>query len=162
MKTKKNIQLNLSNSERSRLRRHKIKKTEIPEYAVDELEALLEVSLERAREIYALADFQRIPSIGIRFAEDLIFLGYYAIDELQNQDGAQLTDAYEVKKGYKTDVCVEDQFRLVVYFAKTQDYSKNWWDFTAERKIFRSQFGYPKDRPTLNWTEVIPPKNNRK
>ncbi|TDK48012.1 helix-hairpin-helix domain-containing protein [Algoriphagus formosus] len=27
--------------------------------------------------------------------------------------------------GYKTDPCVEDQFRIIVYFAKTKDYSKN-------------------------------------
>jgi len=155
MKTKKNIKLNLSPSERSHLRKHKIKIADILEYAPDELEELLEVSSQRAREVYALADFQQIPSIGIRFAEDLIFLGYYNLGELQYKDGAALTDVFEKKKGYRIDSCVEDQFRLVVYVAQTGDYSKNWWDFTAERKQYRSQMGYPEDRPSINWTEVF-------
>ncbi len=60
----------------------------------------------------------------------------------------------EKKKGYRTDPCVEDQFRLAVYFAKTKDYTKKWWNFTLERKQYREKFGYPKDRPELNWYEV--------
>jgi len=155
MKTKKNIKLELSPAERSNLRKHKIKIADILDYATDELEEILKVSPERARVVYALAHFQQIPSIGIRFAEDLIFLGYYSISALQHKDGASLTDAYEKKKGYRIDSCVEDQFRLVVHVAKTQDYSKSWWDFTAERKQYRSDVGYPKDRPSQNWTEVL-------
>lgn len=152
MKTKH--KLNLSLSERSSLRKHKVKISEVLDYAPDELEVILGVNSQRAKEIYALADFQQVPSIGIRFAEDLVFLGYYAISELRDKDGAQLTDAYEKKKGYKTDPCVEDQFRLIAHAAKTNDYSKNWWEFTAERKAFRTDFGYPEDRPKVNWTEV--------
>lgn len=152
---KTNIKLNLSDSERANLRKHKVKMVQVLDYAPDELEVLLNIDTDRAREIYALADFQQVPSIGIRFAEDLVFLGYYSMTELKHQDGAQLTDTYEKKKGYKTDPCVEDQFRLIVHAAKTNDYSKNWWEFTAERKAFRSKFGYPEDRPELNWTEVL-------
>ncbi len=137
------------------LRKHKVKIIEVLDYAPDELEVLLDVSSERAREIYALADFQKVPSIGIKFAEDLVFLGYYSMAELQGQNGAQLTDAYERKKGYQTDPCVEDQFRLIAYAAKTNDYSKNWWEFTPERKKFRSEFGYPASRPKTHWTEAI-------
>ena len=154
MRNKRNIQLALSDSERRRLRRTKIKKSEILDFSPDELEALLGASEERAREIYALADFQRIPSIGIKFAQDLMFLGYYTVEQLVGKDGAELTDEYERKKGFKTDPCVEDQFRLVVDFAKHQDYSKSWWNFTRERKEYRSRCGYPEDRPTTNWTEV--------
>lgn len=153
MKGRTNIKLNLSKSERGKLREHKIRIAEILDFAVDELETLLGVSNQRAKEIHALADFQRIPSIGIRFAEDLIFLGYYAIEELRGKDGAQLTDAYELKKGYTTDPCVEDQFRLAAYVAQTNDYTKNWWDFTKERKQYRLEFGYPANRPTIAWHE---------
>ncbi|MEL6918551.1 MAG: helix-hairpin-helix domain-containing protein, partial [Bacteroidota bacterium] len=149
------IQLNLSYRERSNLRKNKVRISEILDYAVNELEEILSVSPERAREVYALADFQRIPSIGIRFAEDLTFLGYYSVDELRNKDGALLTDTFEKKKGYSTDVCVEDQFRLAVHFANTNDYSKNWWDFTQERKKFRIEMGYPKDRPKTTWQEIV-------
>ena len=84
----------------------------------------------------------------------LVFLGFFSVAELQGKNGASLTDQYEKKKGYKTDVCVEDQFRLAVHFANNEDYSKKWWDFTKERKRYRTEFGYPKDRPQKNWTEV--------
>jgi Pathogenicity locus len=155
MKSKTNIKLELSNNERTNLRKNKIKKSEILEYASDELAVLLNVSELRAKEIYALADFQQIPSIGIEFAKDLIFLGYYRVEELKGKSGAELTDHYEKKKGYKTDPCVEDQFRLAVDFAKYKDYSKKWWDFTNDRKEYRTKIGYPKDRPKINWTEKL-------
>ncbi|WP_198408247.1 helix-hairpin-helix domain-containing protein [Christiangramia forsetii] len=114
---------------------------------------MLNISDLRAKEIYALADFQRIPSIGIELAKDLVFLDFYSVQELNGESGAVLTDRYEKKKGYKIDPCVEDQFRLVVNFAKNKDYSKKWWDFTDERKRYRTDFGYPENRPKVNWTE---------
>ena len=154
MKRNYNPKLELSDSERGQLRSNKIKPAEIFQFAAEELEALLGVSKLRAKEIYALADFQRIPSIGIEFAKDLVFLGYYTIAELEGKDGAKLTDQYEKKKGFKTDVCVEDQFRLAVDFAKNFDYSKRWWDFTDEQKKYRAEHGYPIDRPVINWTEA--------
>jgi len=155
MKSKTNIKLELSETERQNLRKNKIKKSDILEYACDEIAVLLNISETRAKEIYALADFQRIPSIGIEFAKDLVFLGYYSVDELNGKRGTDLTDNYEKRKGYKTDPCVEDQFRLVVDFAKNEDYSKNWWDFTNDRKKYRNEIGYPTDRPEKNWTEVL-------
>jgi hypothetical protein len=154
MNNKKNIKLELSDNERTNLRKNKIKKSEILKYTADELAVLLNVSGLRAKELYALADFQQIPSIGIEFAKDLIFLGYYCVKELKEKNGAELTNLYEKKKGYQTDPCVEDQFRLAVDFAENMDYSKNWWDFTNERKQYRNEFGYPKDRPENKWTEV--------
>ena len=154
MKNKVNIQLELSESDRKNLRKNKIKKSEILDLGSDELEVLLGISKGRVKEIYALADFQRIPSVGIKFAKDLMFLGYYSVEQLAGKNGAELTDEYERKKGFRTDPCVEDQFRLAVDFAKNQDYTKNWWDFTSERKAYRSKHGYPKDRPATNWTEI--------
>ncbi|MEM6632257.1 MAG: helix-hairpin-helix domain-containing protein [Bacteroidota bacterium] len=155
MVKKSTPKLNLSHAERKYLRRHKIKIQDILTYAPDELEPLLHVSPQRAKELHALAVFQQISSIGIKFAEDLIFLGFYSLDELAGEDGAKLTDAYEKRKGYRIDSCVEDQFRLAVYVANTQDYSKTWWDFTAERKQFRAEKGYPKDRPSREWHEEM-------
>lgn len=155
MKSKTNIKLELSDYEKTNLRKSKIKISEILEYASDEIAVLLNVSVLRAKEIYALADFQQIPSIGIEFAKDLIFLGHYSVGELNDKNGAELTDHFEKKKGYKTDPCVEDQFRLAVDFAKNKDYSKRWWDFTNERKEYRTKVGYPKDRPKKNWTEEL-------
>jgi len=100
MKQKSNIKLNLSSSERKNLRSNKIKISEILDIAVDELEVILGATAERAKEIYALAEFQKIPSVGIRSAEDLIFLGYYSITDVKGKNGVQLTEAFEKKKGY--------------------------------------------------------------
>lgn len=154
MKSKKTIQLDLSELERKNLQKNRVKISEIVEFSPLELEKLMDVPEKRAREISAHADFQRIPSIGPAFSKDLIFLGYYNIEDLMEKEGASLLDEYEKKKGYRTDPCVEDQFRLVAYFAKTRDSSKKWYDFSKERKAFRAERGYPKDRPKLNWTEV--------
>ena len=154
MKAKKNITLPLTDNEKLQLRKHKIKIANILNYAPDELEVLIGSSGKRAKEIFALAEFQTVPSIGIKFAEDLVFLGYYSLKELKNKNGAKLTDDYEQKTGYWIDPCVEDQFRLVVHFSKTKDHTKNWWDFTEERKKYRLKNGYPASRPKKAWHET--------
>ena len=154
MKNKTNIKLPLTAVEKANLRKNKIKIADILDFAIDELEVLLNATSERAKEIHALAEFQTVPSIGIKFAEDLVFLGYYSLNELKQKDGAKLTDEYEQKKGYWIDPCVEDQFRLIVNFANTNDTKKTWWDFTAERKKFRAENGYPKSRPQKAWFEL--------
>ena len=151
---KANIKLDLTDQERSALRKQKIKKSDILNFTPMDLEQLLNVSETRAKELIALADFQRIPSIGIEFAKDLIFLEIFSVDALQDKDGASLTDAYEKKKGYQIDPCVEDQFRLAVHFSQHQDYTKRWWHFTEARKAYRQTFGSPDDRPSLNWNEL--------
>ena len=155
MKNKKNIKLPLTDIEKANLRKNKIKMADILDFAKDELEVLLNATRERVKEIYALAEFQTVPSVGIKFAEDLVFLGYYSLDELKHKEGPILTDEYEQKKGYWVDPCVEDQFRLVVYFANTNDTKKTWWDFTEERKKFRNENGYPKSRPQKAWFETL-------
>ncbi len=155
MKNKTNIKLPLTEIEKANLRKNKIKIANILDFATDELEALLSATTERAKEVYALAEFQSVPSIGIKFAEDLVFLGYYSLNELKNKDGAKLTDEYEQKKGYWIDPCVEDQFRLVVNFANTKDKTKSWWDFTEERKNYRLENSYPANRPKKAWHETI-------
>jgi len=155
MKTKNNIKIPLTEMEKAALKKHRIPVGKILDFDIGELELLLDISPERAAEIFALATFQTVPSIGIKFAEDLVFLGYHSFEALRNKDGAQLTDEFEMKKGCWIDPCVEDQFRLVVHFANTYDASKNWWDFTEERKKFRLENGYPDSRPQLSWHETI-------
>jgi Pathogenicity locus len=162
MKNKINIKLPLTDIEKANLRKNKIKIANIPDFATDELEVLLNATTERAKKIYALAEFQSVPSIGIKFAEDLVFLGYYSLNELKNKDGAKLTDEYERKKGFWIDPCVEDQFRLVVNYANTNDTKKTWWNFTEERKKYRFENGYPASRPKKAWHETIEYKRTDK
>ncbi len=150
-----NFKIILSVSEKQKMKINKVRIKDIPNYAADELEVLLGVSVERAKEILALIEFQSIPSVGIKFAEDLVSMGYYSIAELKGKDGAKLTEDFELLKGYWIDPCVEDQFRLVVYYAETNDKSKKWWDFTEERKRYRLENGYPKTRPQKAWHETL-------
>ena len=154
MKNKTNIKLPLTDFEKANLKKNKIKIAGILDFATDELKILLNTTTKRAKEIHALAEFQTVPSIGIKFAEDLVFLDYYSLNELKNKDGAKLTDEYEQKKGFWIDPCVEDQFRLVVNYANTNDTKKTWWDFTEERKNFRIKNGYPTNRPQKAWYET--------
>lgn len=155
MKRKTAIKLPLTDFEKAILRRNRIKIADILVFATDELEVLLNSTTERAKEIHALAEFQTVPSVGIKFAEDLVFLGYYSLNELRKKDGAKLTDEYERKRGYWIDPCVEDQFRLIVHFANTKDTEIMWWHFTEERKMFRAENGYPKSRPQKAWFETV-------
>lgn len=104
-------------------------------------------------ELHALVEFQLIPSIGVRFANDLISMGYYSLEELKEKDGASLLDEFELTRGYWIDPCVEDQFRLVVDFAKNGISKRYWWEYSDERKAFRTKYGYPANRPLKAWHE---------
>ena len=150
----KTIKLNLSDAEKQSLKQHKIKISDLPGYAPDEIAALLNTHKQRAHEIAASISFQGIPSIGPKFANDLMLLGYYSLDDLVNKDAAILFDDLERRQGFWTDPCVEDQFRLAVHYANHRGSNKNWWDFTTERKAYRAKHGYPADRPTTAWTEA--------
>ena len=148
------IKLDLLPVERKFMRANKIKIRDLVNYQVAELQLLLDVPAIRAMEIRALVEFQCISSIGIKFARDLISLGYYSLDELKEKDGAKLLDELELSTGTWIDPCVEDQCRLVVHYANERDDKLNWWDFTEERKRYRMDNGYPADRSKKAWFEL--------
>ena len=161
MKNRTSFKIKLTNSEKQKLRNNKVKISEITNFSIDEIEVLMDVSFERSREIFALIEFQIIPSIGIKFAEDLVAMGYYSIKELKEKNGAKLIEEFELLKGYWVDPCVEDQFRLVVNYANTNDKNKKWWHFTDERKKFRLENGYPKNRPEKAWFDILEIKSSK-
>ena len=150
----KTIKISLTPQEKSSLRNHKIKTQDLINYNLQDLTNLLNAATQRAKEIHALIQFQKAPSIGPKFAQDLLSLGYYSWTDLINKDGAQLLNDYELQSGFWTDPCVEDQFRLAVHYAQHPDSQLNWWDFTKERKEYRQQNGYPKNRPKKAWHEL--------
>lgn len=154
MKNIPTIKLDLLPVERKFLRSNKIRIRDLVNYQVEELQLLLDVPAIRAMEICALVEFQSVPSIGIKFARDLISLGYYSLDELKDMDGAKLLDELELSTGTWIDPCVEDQCRLVVHFAIERDDQLNWWDFTEERKKYRIENGYPANRPKKAWFDL--------
>lgn len=147
----KTLKLDLSATEKQSLKQNKVKISELRDYAADEIGKLLDTNEKRARQVYALIDFQSIPSIGPKFARDLISMGYFSVDDLVDKDGHELFNELEHKQGFWTDPCVEDQCLLVVHYANNKGSAKNWWDFTAERKTYRTQKGYPADRPVKAW-----------
>ena len=152
--TKKELNpLEVTPAEVKKLRALKIKKSEMHLHKIEVLQELLTTSKIRAMELFALSEFQSLPSVGIRFAHDLIGMGYYSLHDLKRKDGAKLTDQYELQKGVWIDPCVEDQFRLVVHFANHPNSKLNWWNFTSERKAFREKNGYPSTRPKKPWFE---------
>lgn len=152
---KKSIQIPLTQEEKACLRKRKIRVAEIARLTQDEIALMMSVSLIRAKEIHSFATLQQLPSIGIRFVEDLHFMGIYSLEELRGKDPVALLDQYERMKGAWYDPCLEDQFRLIVYFANGGPETKQWWDFTNERKEFRLANGYPADRPKLGAHQLI-------
>ena len=148
------MELGLNQVERAVLRRAKWKKSDLVQADPAGVSRVLSISLERARELVGLATFQSIRSLGGAFARDLIDMDIYSLDDLRGRSGAEWLDEHERRLGYTTDPCVEDQFRRVVHYAATGDNNLSWFDFTAERKAYREEFGYPANRPILAWLEV--------
>ena len=141
-------------TEKRKLREKKIRLNEIHHHSAAYLQRILNVSKIRAMELRALSEFQSIPSIGIRFAHDLISLGFYSLKDIKGKDPAKLANRFERQLGAWIDPCMEDQFRLVTYYAGHPAGSRNWWDFTSERKEFRQKHGYPSTRPKKAWFEL--------
>ncbi|MFC4617676.1 helix-hairpin-helix domain-containing protein [Camelliibacillus cellulosilyticus] len=142
-----NPKLPLTPEEKAKLRNAKIRLRDIHTLSIYKLEEILGVTKERVRTIKGLAEFQTIPSIGYRLAQDLIQLNLCSIQEVRDKNGADLFDQLEKIQEVRIDPCVEDQFRCVVNFANDPNSNKQWFDFTDERKSYRKTFGYPEDRP---------------
>jgi hypothetical protein len=151
---KKNIDFGLSAVEKQRLKDQKVSQKKLQDYAPDEIALLLGAPAERAKELQALAEFQGIPSLGVGFARELIGQGYFSLEQLKGRTAVELFDAFERHCGSWADPCVEDSYRLLVHYIEHKDDSKRWWNFTAERKAYRGQFGFPADRPVKAWYEL--------
>jgi hypothetical protein len=141
--------LPLTHEERARLRACKIKLKDMAYMNTLELSQCLESPFERAKYLRALAIFQMIPSIGPKVAQWVIDLGYYSLDEIQQETGSDLINRLEMLYGYWMDPCVEDSLRCIVHHANYPDSEKSWFAFTEERKRYRQQYGYPATRPRL-------------
>ncbi|RXF70514.1 DUF4332 domain-containing protein [Arcticibacter tournemirensis] len=151
---KKTIDYKLTSAEKQALKAQRLTQKQMQAMAPDEVAAALKASPERTRELQALAEFQRIPSLGINFAEELIARGYYSLEQLRGRTAVELFDAFERHAGVWADPCVEDSYRLLVHFIEHGDTGKRWWDFTAERKAYRARHGFPAGRPSKAWYET--------
>ncbi|HLQ72428.1 MAG TPA: helix-hairpin-helix domain-containing protein [Bacillota bacterium] len=144
--------LPLTDVERNSLRKAKIKIGDIHRLEAEQLAHLLSISLKRARMLKGLADFQRVPSIGCKLAEKLVYqLHIFSLEDIKDKQAACVFDDLEKALGVWTDSCVEDQIRCVIYYANHPGSDRKWHDFTEERKDYRMRTGYPEDRPTVAW-----------
>lgn len=149
-----NTKLPLTDGEKAKLRKAKVKIRELHTFEREHIAEMLDVSLERAKILKGLADFQSVPSIGSKLAEKLVFeLGIFSLSEIKEKNGAKLFDELEQKLGVWTDSCVEDQIRRVIHFANNPESNKQWFDFTEERKTYRDKVGFPENRPIMAWYE---------
>ena len=105
--------LPLTPKEKVQLKTCKIKLKEISSMDISQLSKCLHTSFERANYLRGLAQFQLIPSIGPKVAQRVIDLGYYSLEEIQNEDGADLINRLEELYGYWEDPCVEDSLSLL-------------------------------------------------
>jgi hypothetical protein len=148
---KKTINYRLTVAEKQALKSQKVSQKLLQDYAPDEIANLLGASPQRTKELNALAEFQSIHSLGINFAEELISQGYYTLEQLKGKSAVELFDAFEQHTGAWADPCVEDSYRLLIHYIENSDDTKRWWHFTAERKAYREQHGFPVDRPQKPW-----------
>ncbi|UOQ92128.1 helix-hairpin-helix domain-containing protein [Halobacillus shinanisalinarum] len=154
MSGNKNPKLPFEKDEKAKLRKAKVKISDIHNKEVDELSKILCVPMNRARLIKGLASFQLVPSIGEKLAEKIVHnLEINSLHEIRDENGAELFDKLESNLGVWTDPCVEDQIRCVIYYANHPKSNKQWFDFTEERKLYRQRNGYPESRPKKAWYE---------
>lgn len=153
MRKIKTPKLPLQDQDRKKLRKARIRISQIPSITPELLAEVLEIPINRAQVLVGLGIFQKIPSVGLGLAKNVVDLGYYSLDELKNVTGAQLVEDLERLYGFRVDPCVEDSLRLVVHYAQHPNSDKRWWDFTEERKAYRKQYGYPADRPARSWDD---------
>lgn len=149
-----NIKLPLTNEEKSKLRKSKVKVSELHTFNTEKIANTLNIPLSKAKVLKGLAEFQTVPSIGSKLAEKLVFkLNIFSLSEIKEKDGGKVFDELEQKLGVWTDSCVEDQIRCVINYANNPNSSKQWFDFTEERKAYRDRVGFPKNGPTKAWYE---------
>jgi predicted DNA-binding transcriptional regulator YafY len=124
----KSPELDLSDAERRALARAKLRACEIGSLSPDELFRRTDgaIAPERASTIAALASFQRLGSIGIESARDLVELGLKTRDELAGQDPIVLYERLCTLTGTRQDPCVEDVFRCAIAQIDHPDLPAEW------------------------------------
>jgi len=89
-----NTKLPLTDGEKAKLRKAKVKIKELHTFEKENIAEMLDVSLERAKVLKGLADFQRVPSIGFKLAKKLVFeLNLFSLSEIKQK----ITRSYSKK-----------------------------------------------------------------
>jgi hypothetical protein len=120
--------LDLTDAERRALSRAKLRITEIGSLSGEELFRRMggAIAPERAGEIAALAAFQRLGSIGLECARDLVRLGLMQRADLEGQDANELYARLCKVTHTRQDPCVEDVLRCAIAQVEHPDLPREW------------------------------------
>jgi hypothetical protein len=80
----------------------------------------------------AAKELQKIPGVGVKFAQDLIDLGIHCVGDLRGHVPEELYQRLCRLRGKHLDRCVLYQFRCAVYFASTahpEAQLLKWWSW---------------------------------
>lgn len=75
-------------------------------------------------------DLLNVPNIGKNIKDDLLKIGITCLEDLKGQDPEELYKKDCLMKGYEEDKCQLYVFRAIVYYADSENPSKEklkWW-----------------------------------
>lgn len=136
---RKTPKLNCSPEERAALRAAGVRAVDVGDLDPRELGRRTGGAVPPARceELVALADFQRLGSVGLETARDFVNLGFRRVGELAGQDPVDLFRRLKVLTRSAQDPCVEDVFRCAIAQAEEPDLRaewRDWWHWTPLRE----------------------------
>lgn len=79
-----------------------------------------------------IAEFKKIPGVGVSIAHDLWDLGLRSLEDLKNAHAEQLYKDLSRLHGRKIDRCVLYVFRCAIYFVSESNHNKEllkWWNW---------------------------------
>lgn len=130
------MKLTLTTQERAALRRQGIRLANLPDWPPEQLAHQCQLALARCQYLVAMAQFQRLGSVGPAAAQDLWDLGCRSISDLVNRSPVDMYRELSLETGTQQDPCVEDVFRCAIAQARNPDLpveQKNWWYWTPLR-----------------------------
>lgn len=83
----------------------------------------------------AFQEFQKIPGVGVRIAEDLWNLGYRKSEDLRNEDPQTMYDRLCELQGSKVDRCMLYVFRCAIYYVREKNPKPEllkWWNWSDQ------------------------------
>lgn len=130
--------LDLDADERVALRRAGVKASDVAHIGAREFARRVDGALspKRCAEIFALADFQQLGSVGLETARDFVLLGFERVEDLVGRDPVELYERLSQLTGARQDPCVEDVVRCAIAQAEDPRLPpdlRDWWKWTSVR-----------------------------
>ena len=84
----------------------------------------------------AIQEFQTIPGVGIKIAQDLFDLGYRKLSDLKEEDPDVMYDRLCKLQKVHVDRCMLYVFRCAVYFVSESEPDREllkWWNWSDSK-----------------------------